>query len=212
MLHVEEIRPLRMPEAPHHRLVTIGIVVGIHIVVISAFLMGLRPPFFAPEKPDVCLTCISNPTEKTHPLPPPPTVNLKNPTLPTAAQPTVVVENDTPNPGPITIVRGDPTPPVTPRALDFPVRAIPGTHTIPDYPQFDSRVGHEGTVTLRLAINERGVVTDAVVEHSSGYDGLDQAAVNWVKAHWLYYPATHSGDPIASSADVTVTFRLTGHN
>jgi protein TonB len=87
-----------------------------------------------------------------------------------------------------------------------------GTHTIPDYPPLDARLGREGTVTLKLAIDERGAVTDAVVERSSGYASLDQAAVNWVKAHWLYYPATHSGDPVASSADVTVTFRLTGHN
>ena len=212
MLHVEEIRPLRMPESPHHRFATIGIVVGLHLVVITAFVVSLKPQIFAKVPDQVCVTCLTDVHPKNPPTPPPPTVHLDNPNLPTAREPVVDVHDDTADSKPLTVVRGDPVGPVTPRALDFAVRGIPGTHTIPDYPFLDSRQGHEGTVTLRLAIDERGVVTDAVVEHSSGYNGLDQAAVDWVKAHWRYYPATHSGDAVASSTDVSVTFRLTNRN
>jgi len=84
-----------------------------------------------------------------------------------------------------------------------------GTHTTPDYPLLDARLGHEGNVLLKLSINEWGAVTGAQVERSSGYESLDRAAASWVKSHWLYRPATRAGDGIASTAEVTVTFRLT---
>jgi protein TonB len=93
----------------------------------------------------------------------------------------------------------------------FPARPIMGTHTTPDYPQLDARQGHEGNVLLKLSINEWGAVTDAQVERSSGYESLDRAAASWVKSHWLYHPATRAGDGVASTAEVTVTFRLTTH-
>jgi len=210
MLHVEEIRPLRMPESPHHRLVTIGIVVGIHIVVISAFVVGLRQSGLLPrmDKPIVTQWIQEKPTTTVQTPPPP--VDLAKPTPTDTVPPQDFKLEDTPDKGVILL---PPTPPGPPQIVrDFGPRAMMGTHTIPDYPPIDSRLNHEGTVMLKLGIDERGVVTDAVVEHSSGYDSLDQAAVSWVKAHWRYYPATRAGDAIASSADVTVTFRLTNRN
>ena len=210
MLHVEEIRPLRLPESPHNRLVTIGIVAGIHVVVISAFILSLHPEVlaFKSEKP-IQTYWIPDKHQDISPPSHPPLVDLQHPVQDSAVQPVIKIEESQ---GSITVPLAPPTGPIGPTVRDFGPRAMAGTHTIPDYPPIDTRLGHEGTVMLKLAIDERGIVTDAVVERSSGYGSLDQAAVNWVKAHWRYYPATHAGDPVTSSADVTVTFRLTGRN
>jgi protein TonB len=83
------------------------------------------------------------------------------------------------------------------------------THTIPGYPTLDRRLNHEGTVTLALSIGADGSVNDAKVATSSGYDGLDQAAIAWVKAHWRYKPATKGGVAIPSSLNAAVRFKLT---
>jgi protein TonB len=87
--------------------------------------------------------------------------------------------------------------------------ALMTTHTIPGYPSLDRRLNHEGTVILELSIGADGSVNDATVANSSGYDGLDQAAIAWVKAHWRYKPATKGGVAIPSSLNAAVRFKLT---
>jgi periplasmic protein TonB len=87
--------------------------------------------------------------------------------------------------------------------------AVPGTHTIPDYPALDRRLNHEGTVALNIAIDANGGITEATVLQSSGYDGLDAAAVAWVKSHWRYKPATKNGVAMPTTVRASVVFHLT---
>lgn len=156
---------------------------------------------------------------------PPIDIRVINPVKPTVdtTQPVVsrlvfnhVTNDDTPPPrfdidrtptgdGGIHVVPGN-------GALIEPMIAASGlmaTHTIPGYPSLDRRLNHEGTVMLALSIGADGSVTDASIAHSSGYDGLDQAAIAWVKAHWRYKPATKGGVAIPSSVNAAVTFKLT---
>ncbi len=86
--------------------------------------------------------------------------------------------------------------------------SVTATHTIPPYPPLDLRLGHEGTVVLRLMIAPNGRVVDAVVVRSSGYRSLDGAARDWVMAHWRYRPAFRGGVAVAGSAEVGVRFSL----
>lgn len=143
--------------------------------------------------------------------PPPPIPNL----------PVIFAHPETgePVPPPISIdpsTRDNPGNPWTGAGTDsFPphvfvaAAALASTHTIPAYPALDRRLGHEGRVRLKLLIDASGSVADAVVERSSGYDGLDAAAVAWVKAHWRYQPATQDGKAVPASSEADVTFRLT---
>lgn len=87
-------------------------------------------------------------------------------------------------------------------------RAIGATHTTPPYPSVEARLGRQGTVTLLLAIDASGAVTDAQVVSSSGSDGLDQAAIAWVKTHWRYQPATHDGVAVAATTKAAIRFDL----
>ncbi len=99
-------------------------------------------------------------------------------------------------------------PPATPPAIVTPPRAIMATHTIPDYPPISRRLGEQGMLRLRLVIGADGKVEDARVEASSGYRRLDDAAIQWVKAHWRYEPAMQGPTAISSTATADVTFRL----
>lgn len=206
MLLAQDVQPL--PRSSQDRFATAAIVAGLHVVVIAGIIVSLNRPAPPAPPPDITLTRI-DPVKQTQPLPPPD---------PTLARPRVA-EVDPP---PINVSRDDNTHVITNEgptqqmgSVDPPVRVMPaqaimGTHTTPDYPPLDARLGHEGNVRLKLTIDEWGAVTDAQVERSSGYDSLDRAAASWVKTHWLYHPATRAGDPIPSTAEAIVTFQLTG--
>ncbi len=86
--------------------------------------------------------------------------------------------------------------------------SIQATHTIPPYPALDLRLGHEGTVVLRLTISAEGRVTEATVVRSSGSDSLDNAARSWVMAHWRYQPAIRGGVAVPATGTVGVEFNL----
>jgi len=86
--------------------------------------------------------------------------------------------------------------------------AIGATHTTPLYPPLAIRLGEQGSVQLRLTISPQGLVTDAIIMRSSGYQDLDQAARNWVIAHWRYQPAIRGGAAVPSTANALVQFDL----
>jgi len=74
-------------------------------------------------------------------------------------------------------------------------------NALPVYPIEAERAGWEGEVVLRLSC-EKGKVTGAVVEKSSGYASLDEsaraAATNW------RFPAERVG----AEATITVQFQI----
>lgn len=79
----------------------------------------------------------------------------------------------------------------------------------PEYP-FLSRVrGEEGDVDLVISINENGGVDGVVVQKSSGFSELDDAAVQAVKSA-LFDLAKSGNTPVALVASLTLSFRLRG--
>jgi protein TonB len=89
-----------------------------------------------------------------------------------------------------------------------PARAIAASHTIPEYPFVSRRLREQGTLRLKLTVDEKGLVTDAIVVNSSGFQRLDEAAVKWVKAQWRYTPAMQGTKPVPTTADAIVEFKL----
>jgi len=74
---------------------------------------------------------------------------------------------------------------------------------------YDQRV--EGTVVLRLYVDERGqVVPDSTrIAESSGYPGLDSAALRGVP-DMHFAPARRDGRPVAATFLQPVNFRRSG--
>jgi periplasmic protein TonB len=152
------------------------------------------------------------PDEREIPPPPPQTFEpppVAPPVVPlvdlTYVPPTPPTAISLPPPPPV--VPRETTPPPPPVILTLP-RAIEATHTIPEYPALARRLREQGTLRLRLAIDEKGFVTAATLVSSSGFPRLDEAAVKWIKTHWRYAPAMQGAKALSSTAQAIVEFRL----
>lgn len=77
----------------------------------------------------------------------------------------------------------------------------------PPYPELAKRRGWAGVVSLVLDISAAGEVRYVSIEHSSGHDVLDEAAVNYYRAAH-YRPAMEKGNPVSSKKKVFAEFRL----
>ncbi len=75
-----------------------------------------------------------------------------------------------------------------------------------DYPLASRAMNEQGQVGLKVSLTQQGTVSGAVVEHSSGIPRLDDAAVKYMKANWLYEPS--NGEEMPTEMRAVVNFRL----
>jgi TonB family protein len=76
----------------------------------------------------------------------------------------------------------------------------------PEYTEEARRAKLQGTVMLRIDVNERGQAQNIMVRESLGL-GLDERAIEAVK-RWQFRPGTINGKPAVTSALIEVNFRL----
>ncbi len=207
MSSTSDLRSLRVQQPPQRRIFTIAVVGALHIAAIYTLFLAFTHRPSIPAPPPVLTGTVILPKVIPTTQHPPTTVVLVRPGGPTAVKPPVIDIDQNGDHGLTTLTSLQPPP----TGLVFvPAHPIASTHTIPDYPPLSARLDQEGTVQLKLTIDEHGAVADASVLKSSGFERLDQAAVAWVKAHWRYEPATSDGKPVAATTGAVVTFRLTG--
>lgn len=179
------------------------------IIYILLATLGVAPKPFVPHS--IIGTLIPEEIKNFDPPPPPPPT-FQSPAIPTPFVPTVTLEFVPAQEHAITLPPADPPERVAslpPPTVTFtPARALVATHTTPDYPPISRRLGEQGTLRLRLSITVEGAVKDAMVEQSSGHQRLDDAAVQWVKAHWRYAPAMEGTRAVPSMLSAVVTFKL----
>ena len=89
--------------------------------------------------------------------------------------------------------------------VDAPVR--PKKAIKPDYPKGARQRGEQGNVVLEILVNEAGRVEGVKVVTSSGFSELDEAAIRAARAA-RFTPAKRGRTPVASSARLTLEFRL----
>jgi periplasmic protein TonB len=77
----------------------------------------------------------------------------------------------------------------------------------PPYPPLSKRLGEQGRVVVRVHISADGVATRAEVQTSSGFQRLDDTAVQTV-LRWRYVPGKRAGVPEAMWYSVPITFVL----
>jgi periplasmic protein TonB len=78
----------------------------------------------------------------------------------------------------------------------------------PSYPSASRRAGEEGTVRLKVLVDEKGRPREVAIANSSGFARLDQAAMEAVRK-WRFVAATNGTNPISAWTQVAITFRLT---
>ena len=77
----------------------------------------------------------------------------------------------------------------------------------PVYPLLSRKRKEQGTVWLLLLVSKDGLVTQLKLKKSSGFDRLDQAALQAVKA-WKFQPARQQGQPIDYWYELPLKFSL----
>ena len=78
---------------------------------------------------------------------------------------------------------------------------------VPTYPRSARRKGHEGRVTVEIAVADDGAVADVEVVASSGYAELDAAALGAARSA-RFAPATVDGVGVSGRLRLTFEFRL----
>lgn len=216
-------RPLHLssrttPHPPWRRAVSIGVAVLIEAGAVYAVASGLATRALHSLPQTLKVNIYKSPPPKIQP--PPPQAMLVKPSLPTVPPPEINIQTppqQTPmrviaSAHPVQTVVAPPAPPAPApvKALPSPTppEAIASTHTQPPYPVVARRIGVEGTVLLNITVNADGSVQDVSIAKSSGNGDLDQAAVEWVKGHWRYKPATRNGQPVTAESEAQVVFNL----
>jgi protein TonB len=82
-----------------------------------------------------------------------------------------------------------------------------GSNPKPKYPGIATSRGWEGTVLLLVKVSAAGDSEEVTVQRSSGYDVLDEAAVEAVEK-WKFIPAKRGETPVSSSVVVPINFVL----
>jgi periplasmic protein TonB len=152
----------------------------------------------------------SNPPPRVHvPEPPassepPPTPNapvaMVTPLVAAAPSAPVAIADAAPTPAPAA--------PVAPPRLELPSSdAQYFQNPKPAYPAISKRLGEQGKVVVRVLIGPDGTAQKAEIRQSSGFERLDQAALNTVLA-WRYVPGKRGGVPESMWFNVPINFVL----
>lgn len=190
-----------------------GSVIALHIAALWAMQSGLlRRAVELVVPAEILVEFISPPAPKV--VPPPPAPQKPTP----VKQPVAKAPVRTVDPLPLAIADTTPTPnatvgvmapaPVVAQQVAAPVAAPPAPAPVrvelpssdadylqnpkPAYPPLSKRLGEQGKVVVRAFIEANGTATKAEVRTSSGYDRLDQAALQTV-LKWRYVPGKRAG-------------------
>lgn len=208
--------------------------VSVSILVLLLHIMGLiwlRFPAeqIMPAQPpvmEVKIIPVSAPKPKTAPPPPPAPAKLK-PTLkkpqpkPTLKKMPVVQENAdfapakqvletqaiAQNPVAMAATTNEQTSTKTEPFTEADMNADYAKNPQPDYPAMARSMGWQGKVMLKVQVSEKGLSAAVEIERSSGYDILDESAVEAIK-QWRFTPAKRGETPVASSVIVPIIFTL----
>lgn len=122
------------------------------------------------------------------------------------AQPTAP-PSTAPSSAPPTAI-ASPAPPPAPPRVELPSSdADYLQNPRPPYPALSRRMGEQGQVLVRVLIGADGRALQAEVHRSSGYERLDQAALQTV-LKWRYLPGKRGGVPEAMWFNVPLNFVL----
>jgi protein TonB len=183
------------------RATSLGLVIGIHVVIISALIVGLSNDQLRKEVMDISASVVAKKVKAADVPPPPPAMVRPPPTI-AAPPPQIVIAAPPPVVEAPKVAAPPPPPPPT------ELKAIEKTHSLPPYPALSQRMGEQGTTLLKVTIDITGKVTTAVIMTSSGSTRLDDAAAQYVKENWRWQPPTQAGKPVVATTEVSVKWDL----
>lgn len=200
------------------RIVAMSAAIALNAAALLAIMRPMAATLsFAPLAPQT-IRLVDHPVEPK--VIPPPPIDLKpvpiRRTAPTHFSkpvdiPPPVVQSVPTDEGTAPSVPVDVAPVVAPPAMpSAPVEATLAyvSAPAPAYPRVAVSGRMQGTVTLRVLVDETGKPVDVVIESSSGHAVLDKAARDQVLAKWRFQPAQANGQPVKAWARIPVSFDL----
>lgn len=91
--------------------------------------------------------------------------------------------------------------------VDIPVSPAVRYNPAPIYPLSAREKGLEGIIKLIVEVVEDGMTEDVSIKVLSGYEILDNAALQSVK-QWIFTPAYSINKPISTNLEVPIRFQL----
>jgi protein TonB len=198
-----DIRITTTTQATPRRVISLGLVGALHLLLVYALVSGLAQTLIQklPDEFKVA-TVEDKPIDKPPPPPPPP---MEAPPPPFVPPPDIDIASDAPVAS-ITVQNTQATPPPK-QAVSTPVSIGRPHSCMQFYPSLSQRLQEEGTVTLSFTISTDGSVSNPSVAKSSGIPRLDDAAMSCVP-HWKYKAATQDGQPVTTTWQAAVQFKL----
>lgn len=225
--------PFQAPRPPvQRRLLIVAAVLGFHVAGLWALQSGLLHRAVAKVMPALVMAeLIEAPQPEITPLPPAPPTEKARPVSQAPKQPKPAT---TPTPQPVALTsptpaldaptgatQPDPAPPALLAAVSEPAPAPPAPPRVelpsssadylnnprPPYPPLSKRLGEQGKVVVRVFIEANGAASRAEIRSSSGYDRLDQTALQTV-LKWRYAPGKRNGVAEAMWFNVPISFVL----
>jgi TonB family protein len=77
----------------------------------------------------------------------------------------------------------------------------------PEYPHHARKEGQQGTVVLRVLVDQEGKSKSLEVSHSSGFEALDKAAMETVR-RWRFHSARYGEKRVEMWVKIPIVFRL----
>jgi protein TonB len=196
------------------QLTGIGFVVALHIIAIYFVASGLAHQAVETVMGPIETKVIEEAKPKQEELPPPPP-KLQTPP-PYVPPPDLDVAIDAPvtESHAIAAVTNKPAPqPVAaPAVPDVEPRFDPkgrfNAFPESEYPSASRRLGEEGQVIIAILVQTDNSIGDIKVQKSSGFQHLDDAAVDYYRRRGKFLAAIKDGKPIAAWKTLQVTFKL----
>ena len=130
------------------------------------------------------------------------------PVMAAAPAPTAPVADAAPAPA-ATDTHAAPAAALAPSAVVQPSsKAAYLNNPAPAYPAMSRRLGESGRVVVRVLIGPDGRAREAHIQKSSGFERLDQVALETARDRWRYVPGTRGGVPEAMWFNVPLNFVL----
>ena len=160
-----------------------------------------------PVKPRVAPAPAPRPKPAPRPAPAPQPLAARDP-APTAPVMEAAPPAPAPQPAPPPPAPAPPAPPPPEVVVQPSTNAAHLNNPKPPYPPMSKRLGETGRVVVRVLIGPDGRAQEARVQRSSGFERLDQVALETARDVWRYRPGTRNGVPEAMWFNVPLDFRL----
>lgn len=218
MFPQRNIHPNRpFPGSRASRLPALAVTLLIHAAVIAALLNYAPARQTLTELAPVMVSLIQPQAVEPPKEPPKPRPVAKQPIRTVEPKPQHLLTTTAPEPAPAAIQAPPPPPPAPPEPIAAkapPATVIPPQFNAdylnnpkPAYPAPSIRLREEGTVMMRVLVDEQGLPARVELRSSSGFERLDKVALETVR-RWKFVPARSGSQAVSGWVLIPLSFSL----